>query len=262
MALHSLVTLRHEDATPAILAPLEHGPVRYELAAGAGGFTTTVLEPPISQAVSIECSNVWQQAFGVPFEAGGGAQMEELQDGSVRDHLRQVLYLARVDGVLAGTTMVTQGRGPGAKFGGLGNVATLPAYRGRGIAAMLVALSRDDFARLGGHLLALGTVMPNAARIYRAAGYCRLGGCDAWYCNVLDYRSPEEYLVDHFRAARASATPPRYVSSTGAAVPVQISEGSARDRVSMMGLLHFNGLSIAACCPDPASHAMLQQQFH
>ena len=46
----------------------------------------------------------------------------------------------------------------------------------------------------------------------------RGGGCDAWYCNVRDSRTPEEYLVDSFRAARAAG--PRSQSTVGGDVGV------------------------------------------
>ena len=111
----------------------------------------------------------------------------------------------------------------------VGEVATLAKHRGRGIAATLVMLGRDDFSRLGGELLGLGTVNPAAARVYRKLGFTRLGGCDAWYCNCRDGRSPEEYLVDHFRAARA-AGPPRYINGSGSAWPCSVSEGTAAER--------------------------------
>ena len=121
-------------------------------------------------------------------------------------------------------------------------MATVPEFRGRGLAATLVSLGRDDFSRLGGELLGLGTVNPAAARVYRKAGFHRLGGCDAWYCNVRDSRTPEEYLVDSFRAARA-AGPPRYVNGTGDAWPCLVAEGTAAERVSAMALVHWVGAS-------------------
>ena len=232
--------LRHPDASPQLLAPLEQPPVRYSLETSiSGGFTTEVYEAPVPAAVLDEVQPLWQETFGADF-----AHERRVLAGECSQLTRDLLYVAHVDGALAATTVITMGRegGGAVVLGGVGEVATVPEFRGRGLAATLVSLGRDDFSRLGGELLGLGTVNPAAARVYRKAGFHRLGGCDAWYCNVRDSRTPEEYLVDSFRAARA-AGPPRYVNGTGDAWPCHVAEGTAAERVSAMALVHWVGAS-------------------
>ena len=233
--------LRHRDASPRPLElPVEIPPVRYSLdASAAGGFTTEVWEAPVSRDAPLDaCETLWEVLFGSSFR-----QERAVLEGSCVDYTRDILYVAYVDSQLAGTTVLTLGRGSaGALLGGVGEVATAPQFRGRGIARTLVALARDDFTRLGGELLGLGTVNWRAAKLYRQVGFARLGGCDAWYCNCRDARSPEEYLVDHFRQAR-SAAPPRYVNGSGAQWPCTIAEGTPGERVAAMVLVHWVGSS-------------------
>ena len=66
------------------------------------------------------------------------------------------------------------------------------------------------FAKLGGEALFLGTVNPDAARIYFRLGWRKLAGANVML-NVTGDESPEEYLVNFFRdlgpAAVGPATP-------------------------------------------------------
>jgi GNAT superfamily N-acetyltransferase len=234
--------LRNRDASPRPMdQPIEIPRVRYSLDASrsAGGFTTEVWEAPVcSREALASCESLWESLFRSSFRE----VCTVLQGGCV-EHTRDVLYVAYVDGQVAGTTVLTMGRGnPGALLGGIGEVATAAQFRRRGIATTLVALARDDFSRLGGELLGLGTVNWKAARLYRQLGFTRLGGCDAWYCNCRDARSPEEYMVDYFRRAR-SAAPPRYVNGSGAQWPCTILEGTPAERASAMMLVHWVGTS-------------------
>jgi GNAT superfamily N-acetyltransferase len=237
--------LRHRDASPRPLEhhPFELPPIRYSLDASAvGGFTTEVYEAPVPPEVLNPCEALWEATFETSF-----SKERSVLEGGCVEHTRDLLYVAHVDGELAGTTVITLARGGGggdarAALGGVGEVATAPKFRGRSIAATLVALGRDDFSRLGGELLGLGTVNPAAARVYRKLGFARLGGCDAWYCNCRDARTPEEYLVDYYRQARAAA-PPRYVNGSGAPWPCAIAEGTPSERVCAMALVHWVGSS-------------------
>lgn len=228
--------LRHRDASPRPLEqPVDVPPVRYSLdAAAAGGFTTEVWEAPVPGETLDACQSLWEDTFG-----NGFAWERNVLEGGCVENARDVLYIAYVEGHLAGTTVLTLGRGnTGAMLGGIGEVATVAQFRSRGIATTLVALARDDFSRLGGELLGLGTVNWEAAKVYRQLGFSRLGGCDAWYCNCRDARSPEEYLVDYFRQAR-NAAPPRYVNGSGMQWPCAIAEGTPAERVNVMVLVHW-----------------------
>ncbi len=106
------------------------------------------------------------------------------------------------------------------RFAGIGEVATRPEYRGRGIANRLCHQALDDFTKNGGEMVFLGTENPNAARIYHRLGWRRIAGSTV-YANVTTGESPEEYLADHFRTS----------------APVNIVAGDASLRVPMIPLL-------------------------
>ena len=106
------------------------------------------------------------------------------------------------------------------RFAGIGEVATRPDYRGRGIAGRLCQQALDDFTKNGGEMVFLGTENPNAARIYHRLGWRRIAGSTV-YANVTTGESPEEYLADHFRTS----------------APVNIVTGDASLRVPMIPLL-------------------------
>ena len=81
-------------------------------------------------SLQASCLALWSAAFGEPFD-----EMRAVLAGGTLAHTRDVLYVARVGphGALAGTAVLTMGRGPGARFGGVGEVATAPAFRKRGV---------------------------------------------------------------------------------------------------------------------------------
>ena len=106
------------------------------------------------------------------------------------------------------------------QFAGIGEVATRPEHRGRGIANRLCQQALAEFAERGGEVVFLGTENPGAARIYHRLGWRRIAGSTV-YANVVNGDSPEEYLADYFR------TPS----------PVNIVPGDASLRVTMIPLL-------------------------
>ncbi len=106
------------------------------------------------------------------------------------------------------------------EFAGIGEVATRPEYRGRGIAGRLCREALDEFSSNGGEVIFLGTENPAAARIYQRLGWRRIAGSTV-YANVVDVGSPEEYLVDYFRTPSS----------------VNIVAGDASLRVPMIPLL-------------------------
>ena len=106
------------------------------------------------------------------------------------------------------------------RFAGIGEVATRPDYRGRGIAGRLCQQALDDFTKNGGEMVFLGTENPNAARIYHRLGWRRIAGSTV-YANVTTGDSPEEYLADYFRSPSS----------------VNIVTGDASLRVPMIPLL-------------------------
>ena len=172
-------------------------------------------EAPIPHDLALELFHFWDRIFGgvdpdVPMEVFLG---EEVNDTQV------ICYLERDGDTLAGTCGISISKAV-PRLAGLGEVATEPRYRGRGIAARLSQLALTEFADQGGEVIFLGTGNPAASRIYHRLGWRKLAGANVW-ANVITGDSPEEYLVDYFRAPSS----------------VSIAPGDAALRVAMVPLL-------------------------
>ena len=234
-------------------------PLRYRVPVDErGGFTIEVLQPPLPPPLIDELLELWSHAeiFGHAPDDGEGGVRAVLSGHEAADN-RDVLYVARVDGALAGTTKLCVSTDPHPWFGGLGEVSTLPEFRRRGIAEALCTRAREDFISVGGKMLVLGTVNPLAARRYFAIGYRRMpgahdrllaffprwaalshrisGGCVAgtncWWNNCEDERSAEEWAMDLFRGVQAE--------------PLSVSVGTAAARIPMISLIYFpNDLAV------------------
>lgn len=172
-------------------------------------------ETPIHEDLAQDLFAFWEEVFGpedpdIPIGVFLGDEV---------DHNRHVVLLERDGDTLAGTCGIMTPRA-NSEFAGIGEVATRPEYRGRGIARRLCQQALEEFAENGGKVVFLGTENPDAARIYQRLGWRRIAGSTV-YANVVNGGSPEEYLVDYFR------TPS----------PVNIVAGDASMRVPMIPLL-------------------------
>ncbi len=172
------------------------------------------LEAPLEQALVDELFAFWEPIFGGPIDI-----TPETLLGSEGAQSLITVYTRRLEGTLVGAClMATSSTLPA--LGGLGEVATSPQARRSGIATLLSQQARDDFAERGGQAIFLGTVNPGAARIYSRLGWRKIAGANLMV-NVLDDRSPEEFLVDYFRGVG----------------PAEVREPSPADRVPMIPLL-------------------------
>ncbi len=61
-------------------------------------------------------------------------------------------------------------------LGGLGEVSTDPTFRGQGLATTTCRQLAEDFVKSGGIALFLGTINPDAARIYERLGWQHING--------------------------------------------------------------------------------------
>ena len=172
------------------------------------------LEAPLEPGLVDELFAFWEPIFGGPIDLTPEALL-----GSEGTQSRITVYTRRLESNLAGACLVASSRTLPA-LGGLGEVATSPLARRTGIATELTRQAKDDFADGGGQALFLGTVNHAAARIYFRLGWRKLAGANLMV-NIVDGRSPEEFLVDYFRCIGS----------------VEVREPSPADRAPMIPLL-------------------------
>jgi GNAT superfamily N-acetyltransferase len=172
------------------------------------------IEPPLPADLADELSWFWEAAFGASYE-----RFRPVLGGAERGLNRNILYMLRDEAKLVGTTQLTISCS-NPRLGGLGEVATSPSHRSRGIGGALSTQARDEFLEQGGEALFLGTVNPDAARLYCRLGWRKLPSANVM-CLVGAERTVEEFLVNYFRG-----------ESEVTAVP-----GSAACRIDMIPLI-------------------------
>lgn len=170
--------------------------------------------PPLPGELIEEVTRFWEEIF-----ASSYAGFIDQLGGSESGDNRNCVYLVREGERLLGTCCLTISRTL-PQLGGLGEVATLPQYRRRGIAALLCEQARNDFRRQLGQALFLGTGNPEAARVYHRLGWRKLAGANVMAL-IARGGSPEDFLVDYF-SGDAGAT---------------IAPGGAADRIPMIPLI-------------------------
>lgn len=161
-------------------------------------------EVPLESALVDELFEFWLPIFGLPNDLNP----ETLLGLEYPQSLISV-YTSRLEKEMVGTCLVI--RSPVMPdLGGFSEVATSPRARRTGIATELSRRARDDFREAGGKALFLGTVNPDAARIYFRLGWRKLAGANVML-NVMGDETPEEYLLNFFRdlgtASIGPATP-------------------------------------------------------
>ena len=175
-------------------------------------------EAPLDPALVDELMDFWAPIF-----VEGIDLTRESLLGHESPDARITVYTRRIDGRLAGACLVASSDAM-PSLGGLGEVGTSPAARRTGIATALTQQALDDFKERGGEALFLGTVNPAAARIYHRLGWRKLAGANLMV-NVTNGESPEEFLVDYFRAIRGKSVNVRMPSPADRApmIPLLIS---------------------------------------
>lgn len=172
------------------------------------------VEVPIKPALVQELLEFWADTFGDIPDLDPGALLGK--DAGNNDYY---LYVTQRDGRVGGSCMTTHSLSV-PSIGGFGEVATVPAIRGQGIATELCSQAVEDFASVGGQALFLGTGNGAAARIYHRLGWRKLPSTIVW-ANIPAGDSPESFLVELFREQ----------------APVTISSGGPVDRVPMIPLI-------------------------
>ncbi len=149
-------------------------------------------EVPVAGDLRKQMNCLWHETLQKPLTA-----MADELAGEELEHNRLIFYLTRQVEALAGTTSITIPVG-NPEFGGLGEVATTPAFRRRGIAYRLCERARDEFRETRGKAIFLATGNPVAARVYNRLGWRRLANANVMVC-VTNGASPEEFMVDYYR---------------------------------------------------------------
>lgn len=160
-------------------------------------------EPPLTADLQAELPPFWEQIFEEEFG------FRDVLAGSDEGLIGHKIYLERDVGSseLRGTahlaysepgeTAASPSSGTSSMIGGVGEVATAPEFRRRGVAAQLCEMVRDEFARQDGAALFLGTGNPAAARVYRRLGFRKLASAQVM-AQVNVGESPEGFLAGHF----------------------------------------------------------------
>ena len=167
-------------------------------------------EAPLEPALVDELFEFWLPIFGLPNDLN----LETLL-GLENPQSHISVYTSRLDKRMAGTCLVVRSQVM-PELGGFSEVATSPHARRTGIATALSTQARDDFREAGGEALFLGTVNPDAARIYFRLGWRKLAGANVML-NVTRDASPEEYLVNFFSGLGPATVGP---ATPGDRVPI------------------------------------------
>ena len=184
-------------------------------------FEITRFESPIEdEALAREIYELW---IKIPEQIGQGSELSEYIEGlSDRDRPedRKVLYVARVDGQLVGTSMLWVSRRD-SRLAEFGMPGTDPAFRRRGIGRVLFELPTTEFRDAGGEAIVMGGGGQEADRLYARIGYSKLVGSNA-LVQAMSGESPEAYFTDYFRDLG----------------PAAIHPGEAADRTPSVPLIH------------------------
>jgi GNAT superfamily N-acetyltransferase len=178
-------------------------------------FTTTdICKSALDEGLIKTLLELWQDAFQTDYGI-----FRSILRGEETAFNRDILYLAIKDDRVIGTCRLTQPVN-NPELGGVGEVFTLPEFRGLGIATTLCMMAAEDFHSSEGKALFLATGNPSAALIYRRLGWIKLAGALVMV-NIIDKESPETFLSEYYITGRQ----------------VRIIKGTPAARIPMVPLL-------------------------
>ena len=174
-------------------------------------------EVPVSDELIEEVWAMWEK---VPEDVGAGEDITWVRNelsNATRAEDRKLLYIARVDGRMAGTSAIwISGRDP--RLAEFGLPAAAPEFCRQRIGQTLFDAPIVDFRESGGEAIFLGA-SSYAFRTYLRAGYGKLVGSIAMVY-VASGESPEAYLVDYFRDLGPATVRPGEPTDRTSAVPL------------------------------------------
>ncbi len=125
---------------------------------------------PTDDAVTKPVIELWRECFGEGEVMGTRKQFL----GEEADVDEDLLYVLSFNGRMVSCCHVTRRKGTG--MAGLGGVATVPEFRGRGFSRDVITFALQDFDASGGEVIWLGTENPAAANLYHSLGFSFLPG--------------------------------------------------------------------------------------
>ncbi len=171
------------------------------------------LDVPLDQPLADEIYAFWGWIFESEHDFP-----PDVFTGSEREFVRYRIYVERIDGRIASTcNLIWSDSDP--RVAGLGEVATHPEFRRRGLAGDVCAQALEDFRGAGGEAVYLGTNNPGALRVYHRLGWRRLAGT-AIMAAASNGNAPEEFMADYFRAPGRVAMRPADPAIRATIVPL------------------------------------------
>ena len=174
--------------------------------------------PPLDSKSVLQMNQLWLTAFGDDF-------VSDIPDGILygdeADWNMTNIYQRMNDDQTIATAIVIRSLAI-PYLGGLGEVSTHPEYRGKGLATGIWQRLLEDFLNSEGSALFLGTVNPDAARIYERLGWHHLYGTE-----LMVNMSGSDLYDDFIR---------NYFSS---AIPSTICEAKPSARIPLIPLVIF-----------------------
>ena len=150
--------------------------------------TRAPLEPELADELFRLWTEIFSERVDYPIDVFLGGEIE---------HNHTEVYWERRNGTMVASCCTQRSIAmPG--LGTLGEVATRPQYRGKGLATDLCRRALTDFRKNAGEAIFLATANPVAARIYHRLGWRKLARADVM-ANITSGESPESFLVDYFR---------------------------------------------------------------
>lgn len=160
------------------------------------------IEAPLSLHTAEELIQFWEGIFKTSYDQF----RRVLIQGEELGQNRNLVYILRDGPDIAGTCHMTISQAQ-PQLAGLGEAATAPGYRGRGIASALCRRAAEDFFLAGGKACFLGTENPAAARVYQRLGWRSIPSSNIMMLSA-DDQLPEEFLDDYFRNISAADAVP------------------------------------------------------
>ena len=151
-----------------------------------------ILTTPLPTNMVAELVAWWESIFELDLQ-----WLWPVLSGGETEHVDSYLYVARKQQEVVATCHLWHSRSD-RRLGCLGEVATAPDHRQRGLGKRVCTMAANDFEGQGGQALFLGTSNPAAANMYEQLGWGRVPGSNAMV-HLKNTASCREYLADYFQ---------------------------------------------------------------